>query len=74
VLQAIRVFPVAAVRRPARWLDIGGTPGFGTDSAQKCGRVEGAGTDLHVIGLQQDTAPCPPELLECEYQVLECLR
>src|SRR6185437_3788337 len=56
VLQPEGVLAVAAVGRTARGLDIGGAPRLGSDGPEEGCRVEGAGPDLHVIGLQNDTA------------------
>ena len=60
MLQPVRVFAVAAVGRPARRLDIGGAPRLRTERAQGGRRVERAGADLDIIGLQESRSPAPP--------------
>jgi hypothetical protein len=71
VLQAIRVFAVAAIRRTAAGLHIGGIPSFRSDGAQKSGGVKSARAHLHVQRLQHDTATAGPVLLQGENQPLE---
>ena len=60
VLPAVRVLAVAAVGRAARRLDVGGVPRLGAERAQRRRRVEGAGADLHVVGLQDHAALLGP--------------
>ena len=71
VLQAIRVFAIAAVLRPPRRLHIGGVPRLGTERAQRGRGVKGAGADFHVIGLQDHAAVIRPITLERQDQSLE---
>jgi len=56
MLQPVGVLAVAAVLGPARGLHVSGVPGSGPECAQCGGGMEGAGADLHVIGLQDDAA------------------
>ena len=71
VLQPVRVLAVAAVLRPARGLHVGGVPRLRPERAQRGRRVEGAGADLHVVGLQDDAALVGPEALQRQDQALE---
>jgi hypothetical protein len=75
VLQAVRVFAVAAILGTARRLHVGRAPWLRSDRAQEGARVEGAGADFHVVGLEQGAALLVPvglqgqdNLLECEHQ------
>ena len=74
VLQAERVLAVAAVGRAARGLHVGGAPGLRADRAQEGRGVEGAGADLHVVGLQDHAALLRPVALQREDQILEGAR
>ena len=74
VLQAERVLAVAAVGRPARGLHVGGAPGLRAHGAQEGRGVEGAGADLHVVGLQDHAAVLRPVALQAEDQLLEGAR
>ena len=60
MLQPVRVLAVAAVLRPARRLHVSRVPRLRPERAQRRRRMEGAGADLHVVGLQDDAAPSPP--------------
>jgi len=71
VLHAVRVLAVAAVLGAARGLHVGRFPGFGADRAQEGGGVAGAGTDFHVVGLQQGAALVAPVLLEAQDDFLK---
>ena len=71
VLQPVRVLAVAAVLRPARGLHIGGLPRLRPQRAQRRRRMERAGADLHVVGLQDDAALLGPEALQRQDQTLE---
>ena len=74
VLQPERVVAVAAVGRAARGLHVGGAPGLRSDRAQEGRGMEGAGADLHVVGLQDHAAALRPVALQREDEVLESLR
>ena len=74
VLPAVRAVAVAAVGRAARGLDVGGRPGRGAERAQRGGRVEGAGADLHVVGLQDGAALGGPVGLQAQDDLLEASR
>ena len=71
VLQAVRVFAVAAVSRATTGLHVSGVPGFRADGAQKRGSVESAGAYFHIVGLKYHATLLGPVLLEGEDQVLE---
>ena len=71
VLQAVGVLAVAAIGGAARGLHVGRVPGLGPDGAQEGGGMEGAGTDLHVQGLEDHAALFGPVLLQGEDQALE---
>ena len=71
VLQPVRVLAIAAVRRPARGLHIGGAPRLGPERAQRRRRMEGAGAHLHVVGLQDHAALLRPVSLQRQDQRLE---
>ena len=60
VLQAVGVFPITPVGRPARGLDVGRGPGLVAQAAQRGRRVEGPCPHLHVIGLQHSAALVAP--------------
>ena len=74
VLPAVGAVAVAAVGRAARGLDVGGGPGRGAEGAQRGGRVEGAGADLHVVGLQDGAALRRPVGLQAQDDLLEAAR
>ena len=71
VLQAVGVLAVAAVLGPARGLDVGGVPRLRPERAQGGGGVEGAGADLHVVGLQHQAAVTRPIVVQRQDQPLE---
>ena len=71
LLQPVGVFAIAAVGRPPRGLDIGGAPRLGPERAQRRRRMEGAGADLDIVGLQDHAALLRPEALQIEDQRLE---
>jgi len=55
MLGSVRIFSVAAVRRPSGGLHISGIPWLGTKSAEEGVRGKSAGADLQVIGLHDKT-------------------
>ncbi|MNN44140.1 hypothetical protein D3C81_1584180 [compost metagenome] len=71
VLQPVGVLAIAAVARTARGLNIGGLPRLGTERAQHSRRVQGAGADLDVVGLQNSAALVAPVFVQGQDQVLE---
>ena len=71
MLQPVGVLAIAPVLGPARRLHIGGLPRLGAERAQRRRRVERAGADLHVVGLQDDAALLRPETLQRQDQTLE---
>ena len=73
VLQPVRVFAVAAVFRAARRLHVGGRPRFRPERAQRRRRMERAGADFHVVGLEDDAAFGAPKTLQRQDQVLKSL-
>ena len=74
VLPAVRAVAVAAVGRAARGLDVGRRPGRRAEGAQRRRRVEGAGADLHVVGLQDGAALRGPVGLQAQDDLLEAAR
>ena len=73
MLQTVGVLAIAAIGRAAAGLHIGRVPDFRADRAQEGGRVEGACTYLHVVGLQDYAALLRPEGLQGKDQALEGL-
>ena len=71
MLQPVGVFAVAAVLRPPRRLHIGGLPALRPERAQRGGRVERAGPDLHVVRLQHQAAIVGPVIVQRQDQPLE---
>ena len=71
MLQPVRVFAIAAVGRAARWLDIGGAPRFRPERAQGGRRVERAGADFDIVGLQDHAALLRPKTLQIQNQGLK---
>ncbi len=71
VLQPVRVLAVAAVLGAARRLHVGGVPAAGAERAQRGRRMEGAGADLHVVGLQDQAALVGPVIVQRQDQPLE---
>ena len=72
MLQAIGVFPIAAVFRAARGLHIGSSPGLGPERAQKGGSMRSACAYFHVIGLQQRATLPVPVMLQGKNNFLKC--
>ena len=71
MLQPVGVLAIAAVGRPARRLDIGGAPRLRPERAQRRRRMERAGADLDVVGLQDHAALRRPEALQFQDQALK---
>ena len=71
VLQPVGVLAIAAVAGAARRLDIGGLPRLLAQRPQHGGRVQGAGADLDVIGLQNGAALLAPIVVQGQDQVLK---
>ena len=71
MLQAVRVLAVAAILRTPRGLHIGRVPWLGSERPQSRRRMERAGADFHVIGLQDHAAIIRPETLQRQDQTLE---
>ena len=71
VLQAVRIFTIAAVLRSARRLHEGGVPRLRADGAEeRCG-MESAGTDLDIVRLEQRTTLFVPKTLETQDDFLK---
>jgi len=62
---------VPSVSRAPRGLHIGHLVGLGTEDTEKCLGSHGAGPNLDVIGLLQDTSALRPECLQAENKLLE---
>ncbi|MCY1373198.1 hypothetical protein D9M69_604560 [compost metagenome] len=71
MLQAVGVFAIAPVLGTARRLHVGRAPGFRADRAQERGGMRGAGTDFHVVGLQQGATLLVPVFLERKDDLLK---
>ncbi len=71
VLEPVGIFAVAAVGGATRRLHIGGPPRFGPQGAQQGGGVEGAGADLHVVGLLNDAALVGPITAQFQNDILK---
>ena len=71
VLQTVRVFTIATIGRTAGRLNIGRSPRAITERTQCRRRVEGASTNLHVVGLQNCAALFSPVGLEPQDDLLE---
>jgi hypothetical protein len=71
MLEPVRILAIAPIRRPARGLHIGGSPGIGAEQAQGRRRVRGPGPDFDVIGLQDDAALRRPIALQLQDQRLK---
>src|SRR5208282_5060009 len=63
LLHTVGVFAITAVGRPARGLDIRSAPRLGPKGAECRGRMEGAGPDFDVVGLEDNAALLCPEAL-----------
>jgi hypothetical protein len=72
VLQTVGVLAVAAIRGTTRRLDISGVPRFGSEYAEKRGRVKGPGANLGVVRLMDNATLRGPEILQCQYKLLKC--
>ena len=66
LIQAVRIFAVAAVGGAAAGLDIGDAIWLGPEDAQKCFGAHGARADFHVVGLLNDGAAVGPVALQFE--------
>src|SRR5262249_22456840 len=71
LVEPVRVLAVAAVRRPARRLDVCDAPGLRTQHAQEGLRVHRARADLDVPGLVDQAAALRPVALQLEDQMLQ---
>ena len=71
MLQAIGVLAVAAILRTARGLHIGRLPAQRAQRPERRRGMKGAGTHLHVVGLQDDAAIGGPIVVQGQDQALE---
>ncbi len=71
MLQAVRVFAIAAIGGAARGLHIGRGPGLRAQGAQGGGGVKGARAHLHVIGLKHGAALRRPVGLKAQDDLLK---
>src|SRR3954454_17590748 len=69
--QAVRVLTEAAVVGPTRRLHVGDAPRFGAEHAEERLGVGGAGTDLQIERLLEQTPVRGPEGRELENQILK---
>ena len=72
--EPVGIFPITRILRPPRGLDIGSTPVLWPQCPQHSRRVQGAGADFHVIGLQDRAALIGPIGLKCQDEVLKGFR
>ena len=71
MLQAVRVFTVAAVSRPAGRLHVGDIPGLRPQNPQEGSRIEGAGTLFGVVRLLNNAPLFCPVALQGENHILK---
>ena len=71
VLEPVGVLAVAAVAGTPRGLHVGRAPRLRPQAAQRGRGMEGAGADLHVVGLQDDAAALRPIGLQAKDERLE---
>src|SRR6185436_12852726 len=71
VLQAVGILSIAAILGASRRLHVRCLPRLGADRAQESAGVEGAGTDFHVVRLQQRASLAIPECIEFQDELLE---
>ena len=71
VLEPVGVLAVAPVAGPAGGLHVGRAPGLGPQAAQRRRGMEGAGADLHIVGLKDDAAALRPIGLQAKDERLE---
>jgi hypothetical protein len=71
VAQAVGVLAEAAVGGAPARLNVGDAPGRGSKRPKDGRRVQGAGADLEVIGLRNDTPLVAPELVQPQDEILE---
>ena len=71
VLQPVRVFTIATIRRAPGRLPVRGAPRFRAYRTQERRRVERSGAHFHVVGLHDDAAFRTPERLQVKNQSLE---
>jgi hypothetical protein len=71
LIEAIRVFAVAAVGGPTARLDIADAIGMGAEDAEERFRMHRAGTDFDIVGLLEDAALLCPEVRKLQDQILE---
>ena len=74
MLQAVRMFTVAAVRGASAGLYEGRIPRFRAECAQSRGGVKRARAHLHVVRLQDQAAAFAPIVVELEDHALEAER
>lgn len=71
LLDSVGVFAVAGIIGPDGGLDVGSSPGLGTQGSEECAGIHGAGADFGVGGVREETAVGGPVVLETEYGILE---
>src|SRR4051794_8995225 len=69
--EPVGVLAVAAVGRPAAWLDVGALPRGRAKRAEHCRGVESPRAHLHVVGLKDYAPVRAPIAMERQDQVLE---
>src|SRR2546422_7397574 len=73
LVEAVWILAEAAVRGPARGLDVGDVPGLGPEHPQEGRRIHGARPNLQVVPLHQRAAAVGPIGLQGEEEALEIL-
>ena len=71
VLQAVGVFAITPVLGPSAGLRVGNGYGFGAKRSEKGARMEGSGTHLNVVRLDQIAALSCPIVLQSEDNILK---
>ena len=74
LVKPVGILAIAAIGGPARRLHVGYLVGLWPKHTQKSFRRHGAGADIDVVGLLQDTSSLGPEGLEAEDEFLESRR
>src|SRR5690606_11384749 len=71
MLQTVRVFAIAAIFGPTRWLHIGSFPRPGAERTERRCRVKRPRPHFHVIGLQDRATIFRPIVMERQDQSLK---
>src|SRR5882672_9311766 len=69
--KAIRIFAIASVGGPTRWLDVHDLIRPGAQNAKECFRVHGPCANFYVVRLLNDTPVIAPVLLQMKDELLK---